>query len=95
MKFSELPISELRNICENYTNRTQIKNYKTMKKNELVIELSNRFEMYNGRLYSKDVSNLLKQANNNMEKKSNKNVVKVLDKISHSLLDLLEDLEDQ
>jgi hypothetical protein len=95
MRFEEYPISELKSICENYTNRTQIKGYKTMKKNDLVTELSNRFEMVNGKLYSKDVSSVLKKGHQNIAKKSNKSIVKVLDKIADTLVNLVEDLKDE
>ena len=89
MRFSELPVSELKNIIEKYRDRTTIKGYKSMKKSELLIELGNRFSIVNGNLYlKKDAEN----ERNKMKVKNYKNIENKLIKMDQDLQMVIFDM---
>jgi hypothetical protein len=90
--FKEIATSELREIIGKYTERTQFKNYKSKKREDLLIELQNRFILYNGRLMLKyDAENARHRISKN-KVITNKSVIDQLSDITMNLNKVVGDL---
>jgi len=89
VRFEDFTLKELREIATKYSDRTQIPNFKTLKKKDLVIVLSNDFELFKGKLYLKrDASN----AKNLHNQKVDEEVIQKLKRLNSEISSLIRDL---
>jgi len=89
VRFEDFTIKELREIITKYSDRTQMPNFKTLKKTDLVIVLSNDFELFKGKLYLKrDAQN----AKNLHNQKVDEEVIQKLKRLNSEISSIIRDL---